>query len=248
MNKITHGVLLTGGSGTRLAPFNSYVSKHLLNVAGKPIIDYPIQTLKQMGITDLTVVLGSNHSGQLVNYIGDGSQYGLNINYCFQREPKGISQAVNLTKRYVTDKPFITILGDNLFCSPIKWQENDAYRAQIVLDVNKENDLDILRFGVATVDCYDDFNLLSIEEKPKSINTKLANYPITGIYQFDAQYFEYFNETVSSGRGEWEVTDIIRKYCKNKQLGIGWHIGFWSDMGEIGSIDKANNYLFTKNR
>jgi len=129
---IKNGILLAGGTGSRLLPFTSYVSKQLLNIAGKPVIDYPISTLKNMGIENLTIVVGSTFSGQILDYVQDGSKYGMNVNYCYQSSPKGIAEAINLCKRYVENK-FVVILGDNIFSSDINFEAADNGSAKIVL-------------------------------------------------------------------------------------------------------------------
>src|SRR5271165_698053 len=162
---IKNAIMLTGGTGSRLLPFTKLVSKHLLGVNGKMIIDYPIKTLTDMGIQNLTIVVGSSFSGQILDYVQDGSQFGLNVNYCYQQKPQGIAQAINICKRYVADDDqFVVILGDNLFTWAIDWDDdqiNSNAKAKIVLYEHNE----LQKFGVASLEYG---RLVSFTEKPKT--------------------------------------------------------------------------------
>ena len=147
-----NGIILAGGTGSRLMPLTSVVNKHLLGLNGKFIIDYPINTLKQLGCQDVTVILGGNHYAQVAGYLGDGSRYGLNLNYVYQAEPSGIAQAINLCKRFVyDDADFSVILGDNVFENAPRWNNPNwktSPRAQIML----ANHPCLNRFGVASLE------------------------------------------------------------------------------------------------
>jgi glucose-1-phosphate thymidylyltransferase len=238
---IKNGILLTGGTGTRLLPFTSYTSKHLLNVAGKPIIDYPINTLKQMGIENLTIVVGSTFSGQILDYVKDGSKFGMNVNYCYQSAPLGIAHAINLCKKYIDNK-FVVCLGDNVFSSPIDFNNNSG-SAKIVLYEHQN----LKRFGVASLD---DTGIVKIEEKPQIIDEKLKNYAIAGCYLFDNKYFDYFKDLVPSNRGELEIVDIIKQYHASNELGyVNYNNqGVWLDVGTHESIALANSYFYSLNQ
>lgn len=239
-----NGIILAGGTGSRLRPLTQVVNKHLLGVSGKFVIDYPINTLKNMGCEDVTVILGGEHYAQVVAYLGDGSRYGLNLNYVYQVEPKGIAHAINLCKRFVTDdSDFSVILGDNVFENNIKWNNPNWKtnpRAQIVLSDHKE----ISRFGVCSFD--QDGKIIKIEEKPKIIDSTLNNKAITGCYLFTAEYFEYYKKLVPSARGEYEITDIIRMYLEDNNLSWTELDGLWSDVGTHESIAFVNNYFYSK--
>lgn len=241
---IKNAIMLAGGSGTRLRPFTSYVSKQLLNVAGKPIIDYPLETLRQMGIENLTITVGSSFSGQILDYVQDGSQYGMKVNYCYQPKPEGIAHAINLCKRFVTtqfpDEPFVVILGDNIYTDPIIWHPKYYDRAQIVLFDHQE----LQRFGVASIH-RDTHKILSLEEKPKVLNNDpdQYQYAITGCYLLDQRFFHYFKQLKPSARGEYEITDILRHYHERGALYPTVSSGFWSDAGTHESIAHCNEYF-----
>ena len=231
--KIRDGILLAGGAGTRLANFTSFTSKHLINVNGKPIIDYPIATLKQIGIENLTVILGDKFYGQVVEYLKDGYQHGININYVYQSKPLGIAHGISLCKRFVQDK-FIVLLGDNLFINPITFSESE--KAQIVLAKHEE----LKRFGVASLK---DKKIVSIIEKPQVIDDMFDNYAITGCYLFNQMFFEYFKTLKPSLRFEFEIAEIIDLYHKDNQLDYVFINGYWGDLGTHESIKKANHIL-----
>lgn len=239
-----NGIILAGGTGSRLYPLTEVVNKHLLGVNSEFIIDYPLRTLKNMGCQDVTVVLGGNHYAQVAGYLQDGARYNLNINYVYQGEPKGIAHAINLCKRFVTDdSDFSVILGDNIYEDTIKWNNINWQtnpKAQIVLSDHRE----LNRFGVASFD--NSGKIIKIEEKPKTLDTNLTNLAITGCYLFTSEYFEYFKELKPSARGEYEITDIIRKYHEADKLSWTKINNLWSDAGTHESIKFINNYFYQK--
>ena len=239
-----NGIILAGGTGSRLRPLTQVVNKHLLGVNGKFVIDYPINTLKNMGCQDVTVILGGEHFAQVTGYLGDGHRYGLNLNYVYQSEPKGIAHAINLCKRFVyDDADFSVILGDNIFENSIKWNNPNWKtnpRAQIVLSEHSE----LNRFGVCSFDQNSD--IIKIEEKPKIIDSSLNNLAITGCYLFTPKFFEYFEQLTPSSRGEYEITDIIKMYHQDNNLSWTKLDGLWSDAGTHESISFVNNYFYNK--
>jgi glucose-1-phosphate thymidylyltransferase len=237
MKKINTGIILTGGTGSRLAPLNSLFNKHLVPVYNKFIVDYSITTLQNIGITNLTVVLGGAHFSQVVSHLKDGEHLGMNINYVYQNKPAGIAQAINMCKSFVNGS-FVTILGDNIFENPINFIDSDK-GAQIVLHKHPE----LNRFGVAS---YDRDNLIDIVEKPKVINAIYDNYAITGCYLFDMNFFKFFKKLELSARGEYEITDIIRMYATDKNLDRTFVEGMWSDTGTHESINFVNNFFYNK--
>lgn len=237
---INQGVLLTGGVGSRLKPFTSYVSKHLINLGGKPIIDYPMNTIKQIGIKNLTIVVGSSFSGQIMDYIQDGSRYGLNIGYCYQQEPKGIAHAINLCRRFVQDDThFAVVLGDNYFEHSIPF--NPVYPGSAQIALHKHSDLQ--RFGVASVKAH---RITKIEEKPKALDYTADNYAISGCYLFDQHYFDYYRNIKPSVRGEFEIVDVLEQYRQDHALDYVMTKGLWSDMGTHQALAEIQQYLAKK--
>jgi glucose-1-phosphate thymidylyltransferase len=239
---IKNAILLTGGAGTRLLPFTTYLSKHLLNAGGKPVIDYPLNSLKQMGVENLTIVVGSSFSGQILDYVQDGSKFGMNVNYCYQPAPKGIAHAVSLCQRYVADDDqFVVLLGDNLFDGPINWNDDPHKNcAQILLKKVPDPE----RFGVAS--CKNG-KICDLREKPKVFAPGYEHLAITGCYLFNNQFFKYFKETVPSARQEFEIVSVIQKYLDYGQLSYSVYEHYWHDLGTHDSIAHVNNYFFNKN-
>ncbi len=237
---INSGIILAGGTGSRLAPLNDLFNKHMIPVYNKFIIDYPLDTLKNLGVKNVTVVLGGSHFSQVVSHVKDGSHLGMSVNYVYQDKPLGIAQAINLCEKYVvqSDK-FVTILGDNIFENSIKLNEN-SYGAQIVL----HNHQDLHRFGVAGLNGN---KIISLNEKPKVIDEGLSNYAITGCYIFDNDFFRYFQSLKPSARGEYEIIDIIRLYHADQNLRYSFVDGMWSDAGTHESINFVNNFFYNKN-
>lgn len=236
--KIKDGIILTGGSGSRLAPINSIYNKQLFPIHSKFLIDYPIATLKNFGVENLTVILGSNHSGQIIEYLKDGSAFNLNINYIYQKEPRGISQAISLCERFVNNK-FAVILGDNVYEEPITLNESD--NAQIVLTKHKE----LERFGVASIK---DNLIESIVEKPKSLDHNFENYAVTGCYVFDKLFFDFFKSTKPSDRNEFEIVDIIKLYLLANKLDYTIINGEWIDAGTFSAINYVSNLFYNKEK
>jgi glucose-1-phosphate thymidylyltransferase len=238
--KVETGIILTGGTGSRLAPLNSLFNKHIVPVYNKFIVDYSVDTLKNIGVKNLTVVLGGTHFSQVVSHLQDGEHLGMKINYVYQSKPMGIAQAINMCGPSVFSwhGKFAVILGDNIFENPVKFIESDK-SAQIVLHRHPE----LNRFGVAS---YDNGELIKIVEKPEVIDQKLDNYAITGCYLFDRQFFKFFEHLQPSARGEYEITDIIRMYADIKELDCTFVDGMWSDAGTHQSINFVNNFFYNK--
>lgn len=249
---IENGIILAGGTGSRLAPLTSLFNKHMVPVYNKFIIDYPVETIKNIGIKNLTIVLGGDHFSQVVSHLQDGEKFGLNINYVYQSKPIGIAQGINLCESFIKDR-FVVVLGDNIFEKPINFQIDDSshsrYRdgipegAQIVLHKHPE----LHRFGVASIN-RETKKIENIVEKPKTINMDYDNYAITGCYMFDRQYFEFFKKLKPSARGEYEITDIIAQYNAHDKLNYTQVNGLWSDAGTHESINFVNNFFYYKGK
>jgi len=231
-----NGILLSGGKGTRLKPVTDYISKHLLPIGDKFVIDFPIQTLISMGCDNVTVVLGGTHFEQIVSYLQGGDKFGLNINYVFQKDPLGIAHAINLCKnQFKQDENFAVLLGDNIFNKPIMWKNSKS--AQIALfETEKLN-----QFGVASLQ---NNKIISIQEKPQESNSEFTNLAITGAYLFTGQYFEYFEKIQPSKRGEYEITDILKQYLSDSNLEHIRYEGHWSDAGNHRSLAAINDFFY----
>lgn len=239
---ITHGIILAGGSGTRLSPLTGSINKHLLPIHDKFIIDYPIETLKQMGVKHITIVLGGNHFDQVVSYLKDGSDRGLTFNYVYQKEAAGIAQAIALCQPYVEhQEQFIVALGDNIFQSPIDWSPknklHNPHCAKIALYKHPE----LNRFGVASID--KNGKIRRLQEKPKTLEPDYEHYAITGCYVFDRGYFNMFRHIKPSARQEYEIVDVIRQYLENDALEYSIIENFWSDAGTFQSINQCRKVL-----
>lgn len=231
------GVLLAGGEGTRLAPFSKITNKTLFPINDKFVIDYPLNTLKKLGVTDLMIILGGSHFSQIVSYVKDGKEFGFNsVQYCYQREAKGIAHAISLTQSFINkgDK-FITILGDNIFTDNINWNNN--FCAKVALYTTP----DLNRFGVASIK---NGKIIKIEEKPQIIDNAYINYAITGIYGLDYKFFDFYKAISPSARGEWEITSILEKYLEIEELDYCELTGIWSDAGTFESAKHIADYLF----
>jgi glucose-1-phosphate thymidylyltransferase len=235
--QIKHGVILLGGNGTRLQPFTKAINKSLLNINGKAVVEYPINTLKQMGVENVSIILGGDHFSQPISFLQDGSQYGMNFNFLYQGQPKGISQAINLAKNFVGTDQFAVILGDNLYEDPVSFDVEAG--AQIALYNHRE----LKRFGVASLK---DDKIVKIEEKPKVLSEDTKNYAITGCYLFDNLFFDFFKESKPSLRQEYEITEIIEKYHSQNLLKYSMVSGLWADAGTHESIAELNNYFYNK--
>ena len=239
---ITTGVLLTGGEGTRLRPFTTIASKQLYPIGDKFVIDFPLQTLKNLGVKDLIIVLGGSHHEQVVEYVRDGKHLGFNsCSYVFQSRPEGLSQAISLCEHLVHTDKFYALLGDNIFDGSIQFTDIDRYGAQICLTPHQE----LKRFGVASL--HDD-KIVKIEEKPQQIDTTYQNYAISGLYLFDYHFFHYFKMSKKSARSEFEIVDIMKQYHNNKDLGFTIFNGMWADAGTTSAIKQISDYFWDKNK
>lgn len=236
------GVILAGGTGTRLSPLTRVTNKHLLPVYDEPMIYKPIKTLRNSGIKDITIVLGGESVGDFIRLLGDGSELGVNINYVYQQGAGGIAEALYLTKKIVGGNKIAVILGDNLF-------EDSFQKEFFAFETTKKNECclflkkvkDPQRFGVAEIDGTG--IIISIEEKPKEPVSDLA---VTGLYLFDKNIFNVIDkikkEVGYSDRGELEITDVNNYYIKRYKTKCVLVDGFWSDMGTFKTLLDSSNF------
>ena len=228
------GIVLAGGTGSRLFPLTKVTNKHLLPVGMAPMIWHPLWKLKQAGIEEILVVTGTEHMGDIVGCLGSGKDFGCRFTYKVQDEAGGIAQALALAENFAGGAPMCVILGDNIFQDSLE-REAAAFQAQgkgarvIVKPVP-----DPQRFGVAEIQ---GDRVVGIEEKPKAPKSNLA---VTGIYFYDGQVFDIIRQQKPSGRGEMEITDVNNAYIGKGQLTFGTFQGWWSDAGTFPSLANAN--------
>lgn len=231
------GVVLAGGTGSRLLPLTKVTNKHLLPVGRKPMIYHPIEKLRGAGIEEILIVTGVEHMGDMVELLGSGREFGVRFTYKIQDEAGGIAQALGLAEHFCAGGRLAVILGDNIFEDELA-SEAAKYRAQqrgarlLLKEVP-----DPQRFGVA--DVMGD-KIVSIEEKPRSPRSRLA---VTGIYFFDAAVFDIIRTLKPSGRGELEITDVNNAYLKRGELTFGMLKGWWSDAGTFESLARVQQLV-----
>lgn len=228
------GIVLAGGTGSRLFPLTKVTNKHLLPVGLAPMIWHPLWKLKEAGITEILIVTGTEHMGDVVGLMGSGKDFGCRFTYKVQDEAGGIAQALGLAENFAGGAPVCVILGDNIFEDSLA-PEVAAYRAQgkgarIMLKPVE----DPQRYGVAEVQ---DGKVLGIEEKPKAPKSNLS---VTGIYFYDAAVFDIIRTVKPSGRGEMEITDVNNAYIDRGELSFGTFQGWWTDAGTFPSLAHAN--------
>lgn len=231
------GVLLAGGTGSRLMPSTKVTNKHLLPVYNKPMIYYPLQTLIDCGIDEILVVSGPGHAGHFLNLLGSGKQFGVHLQYEIQDEAGGIAQALGLAEKFVGNDNVTVALGDNIFEDSIEWHvKNFKGGGKIFL---KEVP-DPHRFGVAEV--VGD-KVMGVEEKPR--NPK-SNWIVTGLYIFDNDVFNIVKTLKPSLRGELEITDVNNYYIKQGKMQAAFLKGYWSDAGTFESLLRASQLVRAK--
>lgn len=230
------GIVLAGGTGSRLFPLTKVTNKHLLPVGNKPMIYYPIEKLIGAGIDEILIVTGTEHMGDVVNLLGSGRDFGCRFTYKVQDEAGGIAQALGLAENFVGDECMTVILGDNIFEADLNkaLKNYPGKGAQILLKQVEDPE----RFGVAELQ---GDRIVSIEEKPEKPK---SDYAVTGIYMFDAEVFDLIKNLKPSGRGELEITDVNNHYIRKGQMKYSILEGWWTDAGTPESYKIANKLAY----
>ena len=237
------GIVLAGGSGTRLYPITNSISKQLLPVYDKPMIYYPITTLMLAGIKDILIISTPSDLGLFKNMLGDGSQWGVNFSYESQASPDGIAQALIIAENFLNNESSALVLGDNIFFGASMPERLDAasnFQEGAKVFAYHVNDPD--RDGV--VEFNNENKVLSLEEKPKSPK---SNYVVTGLYFYDSEASEVAKSLKPSSRGELEITDVNNWYLENRTLEVELldHGFAWLDTGTHESLHEAGSFIET---
>lgn len=228
------GVVLAGGLGKRLEPLTRITNKHLLPIYNQPMIYYPIQTLVDAGITEITIVTGGNNAGDFLRLLGNGEEFGLkHLGYTYQRGEGGIAAALSLAEHFAEGDQLIVILGDNVVEDSIRpYVEEFRQQPRGAKLLLKAID-DPQRFGVAEIR---DGKLVGIEEKPSHPK---SSYAVTGIYLYDAAVFDVIRTLKPSARGELEITDVNNAYIARGDVSFNVLKGWWTDAGLPETLYRA---------
>ena len=242
-DSIRKGIVLAGGSGTRLHPATQVLSKQLMPVYNKPMIYYPLSTLMLGGIRNILIISTPQDTPRFIELLKDGSQWGLNIEYAVQPKPEGLAQAFIIGRKFIGDYPSALVLGDNIFYGhKLTYLLEEADMRSCGATVFAYHVNDPQRFGVVEFDSQN--RVISIEEKPQ---TPLSNYAATGLYYYDKMVCEIASQIKPSSRGELEITDINKIYLQHGKLfaqtmGRGFA---WLDTGTHDSLLDASSFIAT---
>jgi len=229
------GIILAGGTGSRLYPLTKVTNKHLLPVGAEPMIFHPLRKLVAAGIQEIMVVTGIEHVGAVVGALGSGREFGCDLTYRVQDQAGGIAQALGLARHFVGQGRAVVLLGDNLFQDPLQpfvaaYQRQSAGARLLLKEVP-----DPQRFGVPVFDA--DKRLVKIEEKPSQ---PASDYAVTGIYFYDQRVFDLIDTLQPSARQELEISDVNNLYLQRGELEYDLLTGWWTDAGTFASLAQAN--------
>lgn len=236
--EVMKGIVLAGGTGSRLFPLTKITNKHLLPIYDRPMIYYPIQTLVDAGIRDILIVTGGRNSGDFLRLLANGKQFGLkHINYTYQEGEGGIADALGLAEHFADRDKICVVLGDNIIEGTIR-EAVEAFRQQASgARILLKEVPDAERFGVAEIV---NNRVVNIEEKPSKPKSNLA---VTGIYMYDGTVFDKIRHLVPSLRGELEITDVNNAYIREGTMSHSVLDGWWTDAGTFDSLLRATNLV-----
>ncbi len=233
------GIVLAGGTGSRLFPLTKITNKHLLPIYDKPMIYYPIQTLVDAGIRDLLIVTGGRNSGDFLRLLGNGKEFGLkHVNYTYQEGEGGIAEALALAEHFADGDKICVILGDNIVECSIASAVRDFEHQELGAKILLKHVPDPERFGVAEID---GTRIAGIEEKPRKPK---SSHAVTGIYMYDATVFDKTRSLTRSARGELEITDVNNAYIREGTMSFDYLEGWWTDAGTFESLHRAANLVY----
>ena len=231
------GVVLAGGTGSRLMPLTKVTNKHLLPIGQKPMIYYPIEKLTAIGIEEILIVTGVEHMGDVVSLLGSGINFGCRFTYKVQDQAGGIAQALALAENFAQSQLLAVILGDNIFQANLKSYADRFVAQETGARILLKQMPNPQRFGVAELS---DGKIINIEEKPK---VPKSDYAVTGIYFYDDTVFNIIRTLKPSARGELEITHVNDAYIVKGQLSYDILDGWWTDAGTFESLDRANELV-----
>lgn len=247
---INKGIVLAGGTGSRLWPLTELINKHILPVYNKSMIIYPLNTLINAGIKEIMIVSGREHAGQFLQMLGSGKDFGVNLSYTVQENSDGIAQALGMCKMFANDDNVAVVLGDNIFECTFDFSD---FREGAKVFLKRV--LDPQRFGVGRIitNKLDENRIVEIVEKPKLenidnglIDNRGWGYAVSGLYIYDNTVFNKISCLRPSNRGELEITDLNNIYIKEGRMDFEVIDGFWSDMGTFDSLYKASEFVRSK--
>jgi len=237
------GVVLAGGTGSRLYPLTKITNKHLLPIYDKPMIFYPIEMLVDAGIRDILIVTGGRNAGDFLRLLGNGKQFGLShLNYTYQEGEGGIAEALSLAEHFADGQKICVVLGDNLIEGSIRQAVEEFRRQERGARILLKEVPDAERFGVAEIE---GDRIVRIEEKPKHPKSR---YAVTGIYMYDDTVFDKIRRLVPSARGELEITDVNNMYIAEGAMTFSFLEGWWTDAGTFDSLLRAANLVAEQRR
>jgi glucose-1-phosphate thymidylyltransferase len=231
------GIILAGGTGSRLMPLTKITNKHLLPVYNKPMIYYPLQTLVNAGVKDIMLVSGKGFAGHFVELLGSGKALGARITYEVQEEAGGIAQALGLARQWAGAEKLVVVLGDNIFDDSMAKAVEDYKVQPRGAKVFLKSVEDPTRFGVAQLS---GDKIIQIEEKPAEPK---SDYAVTGLYMYDPQVWDVIDNLIPSGRGELEITDVNNFYVQQGSMTYEILEKNWTDAGTFDSLLKASNHV-----